>query len=130
MSFWDKLKAFDARVDERINLRKRFPGYFTNWVFRAAMVAIVLTVLIAGESVGWKASGSYVHCDSALPCVNPIYRSDCRLGEVCALKTLAPGTVIGERPGFLLRHGELVIFGLVACALLVNHVLYEVKRRW
>lgn len=126
MSWSEWLKEFEESID----LSKRFPGYFNKWVFRGMMLAIVVVIVLAGQSVGWKLSGRYIECRSEMPCFNPLYDKNCAPTDgVCSLQTLMPGTLIGDRPTFLVEYADTFVLSIILLAFGVNHLVYEVRRR-
>lgn len=136
MSLLAWFRGLDEKLDGHLNLSKRFPGYFEKWVFRGMMVVILGIVLAAGQSNGWEWGGSYVECTGNNVCAfyvgclpvctdgNPVCE------ETCKPIMLAPGTVIGEKPTWLISNGVNLILLVVVLAFVVNHLVYEVRRRW
>lgn len=129
MSIWDDLRSWDSLVSERINVQKRFPGYFNKWIFRAALLVMALIIFFAGQSVHWR-SGMYIECTSSTPCFNPSYNETCALGTPCSLQVMQPGDVIGEKPSWLVSNAGLLVLLDFALAFGLNHLVFEVKKKW
>lgn len=159
MSWLDSFREFDRKLGERMNLSRRFPGYFEKWVFRGMLLVILAIVFVAGQSSGWDFSPKYyVSCPEAseghVPvnfqeggCPNPFYQcpdtacllergvvNPCPEGfagsALCTQERILPGESIGAVPNWWLVNGVWVMVLTVFAAFVVNHALYEVRRRW
>lgn len=113
------------RLSEDINLSKKFPGYFNQWIFRPLVVAMILLFVIALHSNGWQWSGSYSECKGSMPCYNPEYDPSCQLGSSCSVEVMQPGEVFGVKPSWLAANVGVLEFVLIVFAFGVNHLLYR-----
>ena len=153
MKLIDKLKEFDKKLGDKLDLNKRFPGYFNKWVFRLAFVLIA--VMIIDAFIAYGVSGqTYLSCNDPAGCLNPLYvcqredykqvngehivpndcfievtpaiKKSCKVID-CTKKYLSYGDSYGEKPPAYLDG----MFILIVLAFVANHLLYVKKYdRW
>lgn len=127
----------------RLDLSKKFPGYFNKWVLRAGFAVAAVLYIAALWSNGWTQSVAFAQCpdDAIGACRNPFY--ECEVGEVyqcvdevpdhlcinglCDVKYLQPGQEVGARPGWLMRNAASLGFLAIVMSFALNHVLYARK---
>ena len=115
---------------DRLDVKKR--GYIVNrWLTNGAFVLLLLYMafIVNLDGVAVLRGGFYVECpsDSVDPCFNPFYEEfGCR-DVICADEFLMVGESIGKRPSDFALSFWWVSILVVGLALLLNHLLYNVK---
>lgn len=129
LSVWESSK----RLQDKLDVHKRWPGYFNVWIFRGAIVLMALVFGAFAISYGWDVSAHvYVECPADTlqgRCANPFYtKADCALkgpdAVLCSKETFFAGESYGEKPSWL--HNNFEMLGLLVAALAfgLNHLLY------
>lgn len=109
---------------ERINVGKRYPGYFNQWIFRPLVAIMIGLFVFALWSNDWRWSGSYTTCPvGGNQCFNALYEEGCLAGS-CSVMYLQPGESVGEKPSSLANNIGFWEFFLVAIAFMLNHWYY------
>lgn len=148
MSLKSKFDEFDRELDSKINLGKKFPGYFNKWVFRFMVVGILFVVLLTCQSMNWDFSRHYyVYCPGPTKCENVFYQCtsldclvsgkqklSCPVGfeadSLCTQQFIFPGGYVGVPPSWLGFNAWWIDLVLVVLAVVLNHLFYKVKSRW
>lgn len=123
------------RLADKISLPKRFPGYFSKWVFRVAiLIMVILMGVVAYTDKLGVEQRIYLSCPNNSNvngrCVNPFYGLGCiaqipaEYGDLCSKEFFLPGETYGEPPSWLQSNFVMIGFGVVALAFLVNHLLF------
>lgn len=130
---------------DRLDLKKRFPGYFNVWVFRGAFILLACVLIYAGLVYGFSQQARISCPDDGFVCVNPLYACvdpgvwppSCTAAEaafcddfpaVCARPTLSPGESVGPDVPGLVENFSLLFFLVLAGAFGLNHLLYWRKK--
>lgn len=135
-------------LQKKLNVKSWLPDYKINkWIFRSALILIVLFFLVAYASAGFPNPNKtyiYVSCDSDSfgACENPFYNL-CNVNgdlyyqynKVCDdlnssyydNKLLSKGQSFGEEPPFLLTCAFSVWISLIVFAFVINHFIYNRK---
>lgn len=112
------------RFNDKLDLSKKFPGYFDKRLFFVAIGLMVILFFATLFTNGW--GGEYLSCPKdANLCVNTLYSPSCKLGEMCSVQYLQPGETIGKRPNFLAENSGLLLFLILAGTFVVNHLEYK-----
>jgi hypothetical protein len=138
------MKRLEA-LQKRFDLKRRFPGYFSVWVFRVAFFVLGLLVVLAGVLYGFEPR-AFMSCpDGGAPCMNLLY--ECRVDslgaamrgincagahvlcdrwpELCAQPFILPGQSIGSpAPSFLSLFGVFMLI-VLAASFGVNHLIFR-----
>lgn len=138
---------------EKLDLTKRFPGYFTKWVFRAGFIIMALVFLFVWGADGFSFDPHVtVECDPhGDRCLNALYVCSqvnydpfylerlsnhriencdgveklCRRNpRLCEVEWLEPGEVLGEPLSFPSSPFLIMMFSLMFAA---NHGLWMLK---
>jgi hypothetical protein len=139
-------KTYDLKwkkIQDKLDMSKRFPGYFSKWIFRSA-VAICLIIAV-GFVMKYGIHGQlYLHCDSEyIPCENPLWQ--CLYGNViqqplecdkitrfcdkypCEQQYLQPGESYGQDPDIMMSAFRYLVIAVMILAFAVNHVWYRLR---
>jgi hypothetical protein len=144
----DSWASFNNRWEDKFNLSKRFPDYFTKKVFNIAFVVVFLLIAILIFTDGLE-NHYYISCKDSHPCVNTLFACrgvpfgqspmisgvDCLkatdeklcVAGLCDTPYIEPGQTLGEQPSFLFRYCPLFMLLILALAVVVNHLIYAVK---
>jgi hypothetical protein len=130
---------------EDLNLNKKYPGYFKKWIFRGAillMMLIFVWILYLEDFNLSNSNNLYIKCNSPYACKNPLYECKHEQTDIINCKQLLsleapadlydtefimPGSDIGRPPKY--AHVPLLYFGITAGAFLFNHALYLISKR-
>lgn len=145
--------GFSSRIKalmEKIDVKKKFPGYFNIWIFRVCFYTMYLLAFIQIISNGGHLASYYVECPiySKSPCENPFYdlSYDFKNAQTnityltsysstntvpkdicdqvhCQTKYLMPGESFGHLT-FLDRYGIDIFLLLLIAPFIVNHLVY------
>lgn len=133
--------ADDLKIDlSKLDLNKRFPGYFNKWIFRGLIFVMLIYGFYIWSLTGFNTAG-YISltCNDAAPCLNPFYycandqtiaqavdcsfygRFDCAR-DLCLSEYIMPGQTIGQdAPIYLKTYPQVFGLGLIL-AFLINHL--------
>jgi len=123
-----KLKEFTDRLD----LKKRFPGYFNIWIFRAfhLMIAILILVvcIVDGPEVIYPGK-QFVDCYSDEPCINPYYQGNEPFfaptgNPIYDQEIVYPGETLGDKPSGLSLQSHKIILLLFVWPFIINHLIH------
>jgi hypothetical protein len=129
-------------------------GYrFEKVVFRIAIGIMALFFVMLVMLYGFE-SYFYVSCPKNAPvdCVNPVVQCsnvdpltiniECQAysplvercqtypnNPLCTTPTIPPGSYVGDFPPFFVRSSVLIFFGVMVSAFLVNHLLFNRRRK-
>ena len=118
---------------EKIDLSKRFPGYFNKPLLRGAMLIYFLLVIVSIGFNNWDPTVVYFECslDSPQPCVNKFYESSGRVcnkyADLCTKEILQQGEVVGFKPPAITQRLPLVGLLIVVMAFILNDIIYRGK---
>jgi len=140
----DKIKISD------FDLQKRFPNYFTKWIFRSGvLVMVILFFYIMFLNNFNLQQHPYISCpeNSAMPCKNAFYQCNqnitidytklqaevinckqikelgCNNG-ICDKEYLQAGEVVGTPPLKIIKLFPLLVFSIILICFIVNHLIY------
>lgn len=119
-----KLKEWDKKVSDKLDLNKRFPNYFNKTIFRTVAALTFVFAISLGFIYGLNPF--YYECKDARGCLNPAFGME---GEKIAeylptdVAMFEYGYKVGEK-SILLQYGDLIMYGLYIIAFGVNHLLY------
>lgn len=147
-----KIKNLDKKSKElqnKLDLKKKFPGYFNMWIFRCAFI-FLLVVFCFGVYIDGFSPEPYYTCPEGGPrCENILYWctqeynilmdmkiQDCGDAEyicnkweyLCTFEYLLPGESVGHKPSFISAHTVDIFFVTIIFAFGLNHLLYRRKR--
>ena len=120
---------------DKIDLSKKYPGYFNKWIIRGGFLFIFLFNLFILDSNDWHNTTAWAYCPkSALtPCENPFfnnysYHKDC-INGLCNTQFIQPGEEVGKKPSLAFsNYNELsFLFGLLT--FVINHFVYMIRRK-
>jgi len=136
-----------------LDLSKRFPNYFTKWIFRGAIIMMIIVfcyILYLEDFNLSKTNHAYIECASSQPCINPFYECKQRENdtslfiytdimncdqynslevekEFYQIQYISPGEIIGEKPKYDFVY---YLYGLIIIlAFGLNHILYLIRRK-
>lgn len=145
-----KIKEQLDKLQDTLDLKKIFPGYFDKKIFRGVIILMVIFTAYILFSTNFKISYVYAECpeNNNIECGNPFYV--CNEGEIfncipkdsipkpikplcyegfCNNKTLQIGQVIGEKPSFIVKNYNILCLLIVLAGFLVNHIVYKTKKK-
>ena len=139
MSLMKKIKE----IKDKLDLSKRYPNYFNKKIFRIGVAFLFLYIFILLINFGFGASWNYINCDNPSGCINPYIECDnsvwvvdptceyykfnpCK-GLNCDTYMIEYGDYIGEKPPFIVKFGDDIIFSIIMLTILFNHINYM---RW
>lgn len=157
MRIFQKIRAWDNRFSSAMDLKRKFPGYFSKTVFRLAVLLLVVVALIAAHQSGWKLNTVHLECpESVTVCENPYYVCGTDPGEginfqipfqgigspecqksvqswiceqiPCNRKYLYGGESYGTKAPFLIQHFKIIALLVLVGAFAINHILYRRTR--
>ena len=133
------------KLADKINLDKKYPGYFNKLIFRLGFVVILFLFTITMYIEDFDFSNKiYVTCNSKLPCANTFYDckhklfvvSNCEYinslncpHNLCNIKQIMPGQTIGDKPSFLYRNFFAFTITIIFATFAINHNLYFYRRK-
>lgn len=144
-----KSKSLIKKIDEfsdKVNLSKKYPGYFNKNIFRAVIIICLALFIITLFQNKFSNFYAYAECKDKEPCKNPYYvcqeqtETDCvieilspnkikpMLEKYGNIKELEPGQIIGNKPNFLAMNFNLICLTITFLAFSLNHYLYKTKQ--
>ena len=124
------------KLEQKLDLSKRFPGYFNKKLLRSAMLVYFLLLVIAIGLNGWDFRVAYFECsiDSPSPCTNAFYGAEGKVcnkyPELCNTEIVMQGEILGKKPHPFVMCVNFIGLSLVALSFLVNDLIYRVKKKW
>lgn len=135
MSWYADFKVYLDDLADRISLRKRFPGYFNVWIFRGAVLFMVVLLGFVAYNDGHGLEPMvYLECPVGVTggrCANPYYGMDCyeilplKYFDLCSKETFFPGETYGDRPSWLFQNFVFIGCLVVLFAFGINHLFYR-----
>ena len=146
-----ELKQTCKKLQDDLDLTKRFPNYFHRWVFNIAFITIIIMfILVAYEENFDFSKHAYIECNSEFPCTNPFYFChneiknntgrpvffngmlvDCEqynsfgcVDGICQDEFIQPHKSLGVKPSDDYNKFTLASFVIILLALSLNHILY------
>lgn len=117
-----------SRLKEPLfDLKKVFPNYFRVWVFRSALLIILLLAIITSASNDWRVSWNYAYCPNSFTGEGCTIHYKSHLFAEEETIILAPGESWGYEPNWLGKNYTNMVWFIVLLAFLLNHWL--AKRR-
>lgn len=117
-----------SRLSEPLfDLKKRFPDYFSVWVFRSALLLILLFSVFVSYSNDWRVSWSYAECPLSydlVPCT-VVFKSNAFSDSENII--IPAGQSWGYKPNWVGEHFVSIVFFILGGSFVVNHLL--AKRR-
>jgi len=147
------------KIEDTLNLKKRYPGYFHIWVFYLVLIILVFIMIYAGHISGWqmKNDNIYVCCPAnaingyceipsgAIPYINDIdtykiknydyidpFLKDVEMSYNYSneqINLLLAGVCIGEKPPFVIKNFWPITIIFVLIGFSFNHWLYVRNQR-
>lgn len=130
------------RIADKLDMSKRFPGYFDKRIFRIAIGIIFVMHLIALHFNGYNLTAYYFECPDGETCLNPFF--ECQNGnpwersqgcypdvpdDMCEdLRCKDRYVTETINPNPFILHVNTVSFLLFGFAFLVNHLYWVIKR--
>lgn len=134
---------------DKIDLKKKYPGYFNVWIIRSAFIFIALLGIISLFANQGQLTSYWAECpsDRLEPCLNPLYQCNetevfhqevcayhkdnfCAMHEeMCTTRYIQPGQTIGKQPSFLFANFNMISLGIILLAFGINHLVWERKRK-
>lgn len=141
------------KLQDKLDLKKRFPGYFNKNVFRGIIVVMLLFTIFVYWTENFQLRFVYAECDKDHYCNNPFYvcpeehnmftsteaclpeesvpKSIIPLCEegLCDNKTLAPHQILGHKPNALVLWYNQISLLIVILGFALNHLLWR-RTKW
>jgi len=128
---FNKIKEFFEKID----LSKKYPGYFNKWLIRGAFGVLIVLYLFLMSQNNWSTTTAYFICeiDSKVDCKNPFYdinnnHPNC-INGLCTHATVNPGETLGKPPSFLFENFNIISFWILVLIFGINHLLYWRKQK-
>ena len=117
---------------------------FNKWIFRSVVIALIILFFVVLLESGFDFSDKvYAKCElDVIRCENPFYEqcdvlynlrgndsSVIFARSLCNDKFLLGSVVVGEPPSWLARNNFYIVMLLIFIAFLVNHLLYNIKKK-
>lgn len=139
----------NERLNKKLDLKERFPGYFEPKIFRCAFIVLFLLLIIMFSMYGIKQSANLSCPDYARPCLNMLYYCEhpeakpfdivvyncddakklCHeYPALCDVEFIPPGETIGNSIPWLIKNYILLFIAVLALAFLLNDIRYRRKR--
>lgn len=137
------------RLQQRLDLKNKYPGYFRVHVFRIAFILIVLIFGLSLYTNNWNFHFVYAECpiEDNQTCLNPFYAckdpieqtevsclyprpSYCSKYEVCDYRLMYPGQTLGIKPNLLVQYMEELIVSILLLSFAINHILYKTRGKY
>lgn len=120
-------------IFDKMDLSKKFPGYFNKPLIRFGMFIYFVLLMFAIWSHG-SLNVAYFSCDSEspVPCVNPFYESGakiCTKSNICDYEILQPGETVGMTPSAFVENVNNLGILIIAITFIINHIMYRSKKR-
>jgi len=128
---FNKIKEFFEKID----LSKKYPGYFNKWLIRGAFGVLIVLYLFLMSQNNWSTTTAYFICeiDSKVDCKNPFYdinnnHPNCVNG-LCSTEFVSPGRYVGTESSILFENYSGIIFLVLIFTFGINHLLYWRKQK-
>ena len=134
MEWLKKIKAKEQAMKDKLDITKKFPGYFKKTIFRVAFLCIGLIMLCAWIVNGYSLFAVENYCPASYTqlCTNPFYNGaglnpmvaqhECDKLN-CDSKYLSPGE--GYKLPFVVKHANNMMWTILFIAFAINHILYK-----
>lgn len=136
-----KLKEKLTEIENKLKIENLLPGYKVNKkIFQISIILLGLFSTYVILTTGTQNTSVYVDCQDNV-CMNPLYVCNpasmiydkpkiCDLVNKSFYKDeyLIRGEHIGNKPTFLLKYSFNIAFMIMLSALILNHLLYNLKK--
>jgi hypothetical protein len=148
MKLFQKIKLKYQSLNKSLStldLKKMYPNYFNQWIFRIAFLFIILLVVMNLYLNNWSLYSFSYNCNNyeygGVGCINPFYSCPPKnIGDYCMedvpsfvcekmdcdSQYLPPGYSAG-RQDILYKYATHFLFFILFLAFLVNHLFYVLR---
>lgn len=142
------LKEKIKEIEDKLDMKKKFPNYFNKVIFRTLTIIMLSLFLLSLYLNNGNIINVYAECNQIIPCKNPFYycthESDnynekCPVNniqktlickqEVCDKEYIQPYENIGTQPHWLYKHFNIIIFTIYLIGFAINHIIYLRKQK-
>jgi len=134
------------KISDSVNISKLFPNYVKKWVFRSALILVLLLSALTYISNDYNFSFNYIECQTPHRCINFYYvcqenETDCiNYYEIPSEQTefynnfgqnkyLESGEVVGIKPNTLAEYYNIFCFLIALLSIIINHFIYVGSRK-
>ncbi|MCP4648880.1 MAG: hypothetical protein GY853_02195 [PVC group bacterium] len=120
-------------MNNPFDLNKYFPNYFNKWVFRYAVLCIILLFIFTADSNNWRNEFIYVTCpegshDGCWVLKNQITNNE-KFPDRWDGTFLSAGETLGEKPNDHYFKFKLRTWRIILSAFLFNHLLFMLNTK-
>jgi hypothetical protein len=119
---------------EKIDLSKRFPGYFNKKLLNFAFIIVAIVQMTALSMTGFNFYPAWFECQRGT-CENPFYQAPenfcAKNGNLCDSEIISAGEIVGEKPNAFVINANLISWIILFIAFGLNHwrYVYGKKRK-
>jgi len=120
-------------MNNPFDLKEVLPDYFNKWVFRYAVLCVIILFVFTADSNNWRNEFVYVTCpanayDGCLIVKDQITNNEHFPNEWDGI-FLASGETIGEKPNEHYFSFKSRTWLIVAFAFIINHLLFMLRTK-
>jgi hypothetical protein len=125
-------KELDAKLSKKIDLKEKYPGYFTMNIFRLAGLLVLGFLIYTLYLNNWSIYNIDIKCNYG-DCPNQFYMNEstpkwiCDKG-LCDNATFQGGFRYG-RTDYAYKNQYAIFWGILGLAILLNHLWYCIKNK-
>jgi len=126
------IKELDKKLDDAVDLKKHYPGYFTKNIFRFGIALLVVFVITNLYLNNWSLYNVDISCPGS-SCENLLWNNSDVPDWVCAKglcdDPMLPAGFQYGRQDFLYKNMYLVLWSIVLGSVVLNHLWYSIKNK-